>query len=149
MKQLFSLAFLLILTKVSLSQNSNLPDSLNHKVDSSMLINGKEIVFNKTEVEAQFPGGDAAWIDYLKKNINPNTPVNNGIRRSGTYRIIVRFIVWNDGTIRDVVAETKYGFGMEQEATRIIRNGPNWIPAYQNGRKVNAYRRQPVIFVVN
>ena len=53
-----------------------------------------------------------------------------------------------DGTISDVQAESKHGFGMEAEAVKIIKRGPKWSPALQNGRNVNAYRRQPITFVV-
>ncbi|HQR02032.1 MAG TPA: hypothetical protein PLA61_14365, partial [Ferruginibacter sp.] len=31
----------------------------------------------------------------------------------------------------------------------IIRNSPRWQPAIQNGKKVNAYHRQPITFVVS
>jgi len=104
-------------------------------------------VFTKVENEAQFPGGTAAWVRYLQKNLNANTPVDNGAR-SGTYQVIVKFIVSKDGSISDVQPETKHGFGMEEEAIKIIKRGPKWTPALQNGRNVNAYRRQPITFVV-
>ena len=104
-------------------------------------------VFTKVENEAKFPGGTAAWVRYLQKNLNPNTPVDNGAR-SGTYQVIVKFIVSKDGSISDVQPETKHGYGMEEEAIKIIKRGPKWTPALQNGRNVNAYRRQPITFVV-
>ena len=37
---------------------------------------------------------------------------------------------------------------MEEEAVKVITRGPKWTPALQNGRYVNAYRRQPVTFIV-
>jgi periplasmic protein TonB len=37
---------------------------------------------------------------------------------------------------------------MEDEVVRTIKNGPKWEPAIQYGQEVNAYRRQPVTFVV-
>ena len=104
-------------------------------------------VFTKVENEAQFPGGTAAWVRYLQKNLNANTPVDNGAR-SGTYQVIVKFIVSKDGSISEVQPETKHGYGMEEEAIKIIKRGPKWTPALQNGRNVNAYRRQPITFVV-
>ncbi len=104
-------------------------------------------VFNKVEIEAAYPGGTAAWTKYLRNNLDANTPVDNGAAE-GTYTVIVRFIVSKDGSISDVVAETKHGFGMEDEAKKIIKKGPKWTPAQQNGRYVNAYRRQPITFVV-
>ena len=103
--------------------------------------------FDKVEVEAAFPGGVPAWSKYLQKNLNPNVPVNNSAP-IGHYTVIVRFIVSNTGKISAVQAETSLGYGMEQEVIRIIKMCPEWIPAEQNGKKVNAYRRQPISFVV-
>ncbi len=105
-------------------------------------------IFLKVEKEAEFPGGISAWSNYLRKNLNPGNVVENGAP-AGTYQVIVRFIVSKDGEISDVVAETKFGYGMEEQAVQAIRKGPNWVPALQNGRNVNAYRRQPITFVVN
>ncbi|MEO7446257.1 MAG: energy transducer TonB [Ferruginibacter sp.] len=105
-------------------------------------------VFNKVEVEAEFPGGNGAWVRYLKNNLNAETPIDNGAP-AGTYTVIVKFIVSKDGSISDVQSETKHGYGMEAEALKIIKKGPNWKPALQNGRNVNAYRRQPITFVVS
>ena len=105
-------------------------------------------IFNKVEVEAAFPGGESAWVKYLRKNLDPNVPIDNGAPE-GTYQVVVRFVVSKDGSISDVQAETTHGYGMEQEAIKIIKKGPKWTPALQNGRNVNAYRRQPITFVVS
>ncbi len=104
-------------------------------------------VFNKVEVEAEFPGGTSAWRRYLEKNLNANTPVDNNAP-AGTYTVMVRFIVSKDGTISDVEATSKHGYGMEEEAIKVIKRGPRWTPALQNGRNVNAYRQQPITFLV-
>jgi protein TonB len=104
-------------------------------------------IFTKVENEAEFPGGQQAWVRYLQKNLNANAPVDNGAA-PGTYQVIVKFIVSKDGSISDVQPETKHGFGMEDEAVKIIKRGPKWTPALQNGRNVNAYRRQPITFIV-
>lgn len=81
-------------------------------------------VFNKVEVEASFPGGESAWRRYLQNNLDANTPIDNGAPE-GTYSVIVRFIVSRDGSISDVVAETKHGYGMEAEAVKIIKKALN------------------------
>lgn len=104
-------------------------------------------IFTKVEKEAEFPGGTAAWARYLQKNLDPNAPVDNGAPE-GTYTVIVQFVVSKDGSISDVQPLTNLGYGMEQEAVKIIKEGPKWQPALQNGRNVNAYRRQPITFVV-
>ena len=104
-------------------------------------------VFDKVEVEAEFKGGFEGWRKYLVKSLNSNVPIKNGAP-IGEYQVIVRFIVSKTGAISDVEVETAHGYGMEQEVKRIITKGPDWQPAQQNGKPVNAYRRQPVTFVV-
>lgn len=105
-------------------------------------------VFDKVEQEAEFPGGPEAWLRYLQSNLNADVPIKKRAK-NGTYTVIVRFIVNKDGTISNIKAETNYGHGMEKEVIRVIKEGPNWMPAIQDGRKVRAYRRQPVTFVVS
>ena len=109
--------------------------------------NTEDMIFLKVEKEAEFPGGLQAWSRYLQKNLNPNVGFDNGAV-PGTYQVIVKFIVSKEGVISDVTAETKHGFGMEEEAVKIIKRGPKWTPALQNGQNVNAYRRQPVTFLI-
>ena len=149
MKQLFLSASLSLVVSCCFSQNGKVIDSSIAQNDRIATSDDSGIVFTKTEIEASFPGGNSGWVSYLQKELNPNAPVDHGIRRKGKYMVIIRFIVGKDGTIRSAEAETKYGYGMEEEALRVIMKGPKWIPAYQNGRAVNAYRRQPITFLVN
>jgi N-acetylmuramoyl-L-alanine amidase len=104
-------------------------------------------IFEKVEVEAEFPGGSQAWTGFLERNLNTQIPVT---KRApiGTYTVIVQYVVGTDGSISDVKAKTNHGYGMEEEAVRVIKRGPRWTPAIQNGRPVNAYRRQPITFYV-
>jgi hypothetical protein len=104
-------------------------------------------VFEKVDVEATFSGGETAWRKYLEKNLDPNVPVENGAP-IGIYTVIVQFIVDKTGAISDIKALTNFGYGMEQEVLRIMNKSPMWSPASQNNRAVKAYRKQPVIFVI-
>ena len=104
-------------------------------------------VFEKVEVEASFKGGEREWTKYLLRNLDANVPVENGANE-GTYTVTVQFIVDKEGKISDVKALTSHGHGMEEEAMRVIKKGPDWVPAIQNGRNVKAYRKQPITFVV-
>ncbi len=110
-------------------------------------LNNDESVFEKVEIEAAFTGGASAWFKYLQSKLNPNVPVNNGAP-AGCYTVYVQFVVNKDGNIQNVKPLTHHGYGMEQEVVRIIKMGPKWEPAMQKGRKVNAYRKQPVTFMV-
>jgi antitoxin component YwqK of YwqJK toxin-antitoxin module len=100
-------------------------------------------LFTREEVEATFPGGDIAWREYLERNLNRDVAVDNKAP-AGIYKAVIKFVVSKDGKLEDIVAETNIGYGIEQEAIRVIKKSPKWIPAVQFGRKVRAYRRQPV-----
>jgi periplasmic protein TonB len=104
-------------------------------------------IFEKVEIEASFKGGEGAWRKFLERNLNGNTPVDNGAAE-GTYTVYIQFVVSKDGSISDIKPLTNHGFGMEQEAMRVIKKAPSWTPAVQNGRSVNAYRKQPITFQV-
>jgi periplasmic protein TonB len=108
--------------------------------------NDNEIV-TIVEREAEFPGDNAAWTRYVQKNLDGFNPSESGAA-PGKYQVIVRFVVSKDGTISDVQPETNFGYGMEELAVKCIKKGPNWKPALQNGINVNAYRRQPITFLV-
>ncbi|RYY56897.1 MAG: energy transducer TonB [Chitinophagaceae bacterium] len=104
-------------------------------------------IFEKVEIEASFKGGEGAWRKFLERQLNPNAPIDNGAPE-GVYTVYVQFVVSKDGSISDVKALTSHGYGMEAEAVRVIKKGPSWVPAVQNGRPVNAFRKQPITFQV-
>lgn len=104
--------------------------------------------FTKVEVEAAFPGGASAWAKYVQRSLNANVPIDNEAP-SGSYQVVVQFIVDKEGNVSDVKALTNHGYGMEEEAVRVIKRGPKWTPAIQNGRNVRAYRKQPITFIVS
>lgn len=104
-------------------------------------------IFDKVEIEASYPGGDSKWRQYLERSLNASVPVDNGAPE-GTYTTVIQFVVDKEGNISDVVAKTSHGYGMEEEAIKVIKKGPRWIPAVQNGRQVKAYRKQPITFQV-
>lgn len=104
-------------------------------------------IFDKVEIEAKFPGGDGKWRQYLERNLVANVPVDNGAPE-GTYTTVIQFVVDKEGNISDVRKMTSHGYGMEEEAMRVIKKGPKWDPAVQNGRQVKAYRKQPITFQV-
>ena len=116
-------------------------------IDGKVVQDDDNKVFEKVEIEPAFPGGVTEWRKYLERNIDATVPVKNGAK-SGTYTVVVQFIVHKDGRVSDVKALTNHGFGMEEEAMRMIRKGPDWIPAIQNSHNVTAYRKQPITFVV-
>ena len=103
--------------------------------------------YGRIEVDAEFPGGLQAWATYLGTHLDADVPIRKRAPL-GTYRVIIKFIVNKDGAVCDLESETSFGYGMEEEAIRVLRSSPLWIPAIQDGRHVNAYKRQPITFRV-
>ncbi|HEY5367549.1 MAG TPA: energy transducer TonB [Hanamia sp.] len=98
-------------------------------------------VFTKVEIDAQFPGGPAAWQKYVTRAITADLDEFS----DGDYgTCVVKFIVDKTGKVSQVEATTMKGTKLAEIAVNAIRKGPNWTPAQQNGRFVNAYRLQPV-----
>lgn len=104
-------------------------------------------IFEKVEVEAEFPGGVQAWRRFLERNLNAQIPADKGAP-AGTYTVVVRFIVDKDGSLSDFKTTTNHGYGMEQEILRVLKLSPRWKPAQDKGRTLKAYRSQPVTFMV-
>lgn len=104
-------------------------------------------VFTVVQIAAEFPGGVTAWQKYLERNLNRDLPVDQGAP-SGKYTVTVSFIVDKTGRISDVKAENNPGFGTADEAIRVIKKGPNWKPAVQNGKNVIYRHKQNITFFV-
>ncbi|MCD2424992.1 energy transducer TonB [Niabella pedocola] len=105
-------------------------------------------LYTREDKDASFPGGPKAWASYLTRTLDGSRPVRAGAPE-GQYKVVVQFIVNKDGTLLDIKALSTNGYGMEDEALRVIRNSGKWNPAMQYGRLVKAYRRQPITFSIS
>lgn len=100
--------------------------------------------FTEVAIQAQYIGN---WSAFLLKNLNGNVPLDNGAA-PGRYTVLIQFVVDIDGSVSNIIPLTSVGYGMEDEAIRVLRKAKGWEPAIQNGHKVKAYRKQPVTFEV-
>ncbi len=99
------------------------------------------------EREANFKGGEDGWRKYLVKKLTAQSDTYSKLLKPNElYSVIVRFVVAKDGSIKDVYVEKKNKKQLDAMAVEIIQDSPDWIPAVQYNRKVNAYRRQPISF---
>jgi protein TonB len=99
-------------------------------------------VYENVDVPASFKGGREAWAKYVGNKLEyPSYALRHGIQG----QVIVRFVVEEDGSIKDV--EAKYGPDeLHHEAIRIVQKSPKWIPAQRNGKYVKSYMSQPIMF---
>jgi N-acetylmuramoyl-L-alanine amidase len=105
------------------------------------------IIFEKIEIEPAFPGGEKEWRKYLERNLDVLAPLKKGCP-SGTYAVVIQFIVDKDGALSDINPLTSHGYSMEELVMNLIKKGPKWVPGRQNGHIVKAYKRQTITFVI-
>lgn len=111
-------------------------------------------IFTKVEKEAMFPGGSEGWKRYLEANLNAGLG-NKYIRLKkneimAQQTIKLQFIVNKDGKVSNVMAlhNPDNHPKLAAEAVRVIKEGPNWLPAEQNNRKVTYQAIQYITFQV-
>src|SRR5450432_1992025 len=98
--------------------------------------------FTKVEIESEYPGGIAAWLRYLNKNlVYPEEASSAEIQG----QVVVQFVVDKEGVVSDVEALSGPK-ELQDAAVRVIRKSGAWKPAIQNGRKVKSIKRQPINF---
>ena len=91
---------------------------------------GAQTNFNATNRFANPENNRAAYNRYLRDNlVYPDSAAANNI--SG--RVLVEFLVNPDGNISELQVIRGLGYGCDEEALRLIREGPQWRPALENG----------------
>jgi TonB family protein len=94
-------------------------------------------------VKPSFPGGEAAFREYVGNEFQyPIRCQNKGINGS----VVLRFVVDASGKISriSVIEETKSCPEFTQEAIRVLKQSPRWIPGQNNGRFVSSWREIPI-----
>ena len=130
-------------------------------------------IFEVVEEPAQYPGGQAALMQYIAQNIRyPKISAENGVQG----RVLVQFVIEKDGSLSNFAVVKKSGdiitknaqngitvnaqgsateenkipkeaYGaLNIEALRVLRGMPNWTPAKQRGQTVRMKYTLPVTF---
>lgn len=135
-------------------------------------VNSNGQVYTIVEQMPEFPGGDAALMKFLSKQIKyPDLAKDCGC--SGT--VLVSFIIDDEGTVLkpsvirgpapcEVVTYNKDGSTtsteitkepctsagklMEDESLRVIKSMPKWTPGKQNGKFVKVQYTLPIKFTL-
>jgi TonB family protein len=114
----------------------------NEPQDTPKKSSEKEIYAN-VEKQPQYTGGHDALIQFLVSNIKyPAEAKKNGIQ--GT--VLICFIVQANGAITDVKVEKGIGGGCNEEAVRVVKLMPNWIPGQDKGKNVAVQCKLPITF---
>ena len=90
-----------------------------------------------------YPGGEEKLAQFLKDNIQyPKEAKDNKIEG----KVYVSFVVDATGKITDVRMLKRMAYGMDQEAMRVVKMMPNWVPGKQDGKAVAVQYTLPINF---
>jgi len=106
-------------------------------------IDTTEVFVAGDEVFPQFPGGTQALMSYLSRNIRYNS---TAIEFRITGKVYISFVVLPNGKIDDVRVVKGLGFGLDEEAVRVVKSMPRWLPGTQNGLPVAVVYNLPIQF---
>lgn len=100
-------------------------------------------VYAVVEKDPEFPGGEAARIEFVKQNIKyPEDAQQKHLEG----KVNVQFVVSSIGQVVDAKVVKKLAPSLDEEALRVVNSFPKWIPGEQNGKKVPVYRLIQVAF---
>lgn len=136
---LFFAAFIFVSINTFGQQNELDPSSKKLETPSDRSI------YSFVDVPAQFPGGVEAMQKYLATSIvYPKEAIEMGLEG----RCYLTFVVTDKGEITNI--RVRKGVTdcpeCDQEAIRVVKAMPNWIPGVLNGKNVNSYFALPISY---
>jgi len=133
--------------KFGLDNQDKPTPSTSIKTNSSAENNQKEVtdneVFVVVEEIPEFPGGEAARLQYIAGNIQyPQSARAKGIEGI----VYVTFVVSKDGKVTKAKVLRGVYPSLDAEALRVINSMPDWKPGRQHGKPVNVQFNVPIKF---
>ncbi len=102
-----------------------------------------EPIFTVVQEQPQFPGGNKAMYKFLGDNIKYPEPAT---RANVSGKVFLNFVVTKEGEIKNVTILKEMGFGIDEEAMRVVSLMPRWTPGKQDGKPLNVRYNLPIAF---
>lgn len=97
-------------------------------------------IFKYVEV---MPKADYDLGAYLSEHLHyPDSAKTHNIEG----RVIIKFVVNEDGKISDCQLMRGIGGGCDEEALKVVAGLPAWAPGVQDGKNVKVYFTLPIVF---
>jgi protein TonB len=138
------LALKIVKNTTYLETQTEIPDFTELYIPENEVEENLNTIFNATQVSIlpQFPGELNGFLsEHLKY---PYLARYNGIAG----KVYISFVINKDGSVTDIEPLTNCGFGLEEEAIRVIKLMPKWVPAQQGERKVNVRIKLPIAYKI-
>lgn len=106
--------------------------------------NGEKIDNYIYEKEAEFKGGQKAWVTYIQKNAGKFYSSDD---KESIIEVKVQFIVNANGYTSNAIIKKSSGIKeIDADAIRLILSSPQWNNSIQYNRSVKAFRLAPISY---
>lgn len=103
------------------------------------------INFYVIEDKPEFPGGEAALLQWVAKNTQyPPIAKDMGIKG----KVFVQFIIDKEGKVTNVEIIRGVDPSLDKEALRVVKSMPAWKPGKQRGKPVKVSFQIPINFTL-
>jgi beta-lactamase regulating signal transducer with metallopeptidase domain len=93
---------------------------------------------HEVDVKPEFPDGIVKFYQFIGQNYKaPTEPNLKG-------KILITFVVEKDGSLSEINSIKDIGFGTGEEAVRVIKLSPKWIPGKKDGIAVKVSYSLPI-----
>jgi TonB family protein len=107
---------------------------------------GKVFAFTSIDRQPSFPGGMDKFYQYLGKSIKyPQEAKEKKVQG----KVFLSYIVEKDGRLTEIEVRRSLGSGTDEEAVRVLKASPKWIPGISNNQPVRVKYNIPITFALS
>lgn len=106
------------------------------------LVSNKVYKAGDSEIkQPEFPGGIVEFYKFVGQCFKvPAEASKNNVDT----KIYMQFMVEKDGSLSEITIVKDAGYGLGEEAIRVLKLSPNWIPGSENGKPVRVLYSLPI-----
>jgi protein TonB len=105
-----------------------------------------DVFFIVVEVMPEYPGGYEACLKFLSDNlVYPDFARRTGLEG----KVYIKFVVEPDGRLTNFEVERSVAPVLDEEALRVVKLMPKWIPGKQRSKAVRVQFQIPITFKLN
>lgn len=120
-------------------ENPNTPPKIiSQSVETKTIEDNEILSFAEISEKPTFPGGIEKFYQFVGSNFNtPSQPNLKG-------KVYITFIIEKDGSLSDFKILRDIGYGTGDEAIRVLKLSPKWIPGKIDGNPVKVMYSLPI-----
>lgn len=109
--------------------------------------NGDKVYdFVSIDTQPGFPGGMDHFYQYIAESIKyPKEALEKNVQG----KVFLSYIIEKDGRLTDVKVERSLGSGTDEEALRVLKASPKWVPGTSGNQPVRVKYNIPITFALS